>query len=113
MDKKKRIEYLLITSSVFISSFIIYGLLGSTMEGNKLTSFVLFGLLSGFGFSTLLSAIILTARYFSKKSLKFKVIASILWPITVACSFYVCSLIYIPYQIYNIVKIIKTSKKNI
>lgn len=58
-----------------------------------------------------LSGIILTVRFISKRSLKFKIIASVFWIITFACTFYVGVLAYFPYQIYNLVKIIKDSDR--
>jgi len=110
MDRKSRIAYLMVTTAVFISAFIIYGLLSSvqpTVANSEVKTFLLFGCLGGLGFSMFLSMIILAVRFFLKKSLKFKVIAAFLWPVTLGCIFYVGVLSYIPYQIYNIVKIIK------
>ena len=110
MCRKNRIEYFICTMCVLITGFIIYGLIGSmepTIHGSKMQSFLVFGCLGGFGFSMILSGIILTVRFLSKRSLKFKIIASALWIVTLACSVYVGILGYFPYQIYNLVKIIK------
>ena len=110
MTRKARITYLATTLSVFATGFIIYGWLGSLeplINNNKIISFLCFGALGGFGFSILLSTVILVARFFAKKELWFKIIAALLWPITFAVSVYVGVFSYIPYQIYNIVKIIK------
>ncbi len=111
MCKKNRIEYLICTMCVLVTGFIIYGLIGSMEPVNDSTiqSFLLFGSLGGFGFSMILSGIILTVRFISKRSLKFKTIASLLWMITFACAVYVGVFGYFPYQIYNLVKIIKKS----
>ncbi len=112
MCKKKRIEYLICTMCVLMTGFIIYGLIGSIeplIHYSKIQLFLLFGCLGGFGLSMILSGIILTVRFISKRSLKFKIIASVLWIITFACSVYVGVLGYFPYQIYNLVKIIKNS----
>lgn len=112
MCKKNRIEYLICTMCVLITGFIIYGLIGSMephIHNSKIQSFLAFGCLGGFGFSMILSGIILTVRFISKRSFKFKIIASVFWIITFACSVYVGILGYFPYQIYNLVKIIKNS----
>lgn len=115
MNRRKRIEYLITTMCVLISGFVIYGLLGSLeplIHNSKLKSFLLFGLLGGLGFSMVVSSIILSARFFSKRKLGFKIVAAILWPITFACVVYTGIFMYIPYQIYNIVKIIVETRKN-
>ena len=110
MDRKKRIEYLLVTLCIFITGFFIYGFLGISnplVDGSKLLSFLYTACLGGFGFSMLLSTIILSANFFSKKKPAFKITAAILWTITVLCAVFLGYIIYLPYQIYNIVKIIK------
>lgn len=115
MDRKKRIEYLITTMCVLVTSFIIFGLVG-TMEPLKNHSrkelFLFFGLYGGFGFSMIASTVVLSARFFAKRKLGFKIVAALLWPITFACAFYAGFFIYIPYQIYNIVKIIVEPRKN-
>lgn len=112
MCKKNRVEYLICTMCVLITGFIIYGLIASmkpSIHNSKIQSFLVFGCLGGFGFSMILSGIILTVRFISKRSLKFKIIASVFWIFTFACSVYAGILGYFPYQIYNLVKIIKNS----
>lgn len=115
MDRKKRIEYLVVTMSIFVTGFFLYGLLGSMqpIDGKKMESFLSFGFLAGWGFSMMVSIIILASRFFAKKSFRFKVIASILWPITFCLVAWAGILIYIPYQIYNIIKIIKDNPQKI
>lgn len=113
MTKKKRIEYLICTLIVFISAFIIYGLVASVqplMNLSKWQSFLAFGSLAGYGFSSIVSAIILSADYFSKRSLAFKIVAAVLWPITFGVCAYAGIFSYIPYQVYNIVKIVKLTR---
>ncbi len=115
MDRRKRIEYLVTTMCVLVSGFVIYGLVGSIepiLYDSKIKSFLLFGLLGGFGFSMVVSTMILSARFFAKKKLGFKIVAAILWPITFACAIYAGVFMYIPYQIYNMVKIIVEPRKN-
>ena len=73
-------------------------------------SFLHFGCLGGFGFSVIVSTIILSVGFFRKRGLVFKIIASVLWPITFGICVYVGILSYFPYQIYNFVKIIKLTR---
>ena len=114
MTKKTRIEYLVCTLSVVVTGFVIYGLVGSIeplINENKLQSFLLFGCLGGFGFSTVVSTIILSVGFFKKRGLIFKIVASVLWPITFAACVYAGIFSYIPYQIFNIVKLISMTKE--
>ena len=114
MTKKTRIEYLVCTLSVVVTGFVIYGFVGSIeplINENKLQSFLLFGCLGGFGFSAVVSTIILSVGFFRKRGLVFKIVASVLWPITFAACVYAGILCYIPYQIFNIAKLISMTKK--
>ena len=114
MTKKSRIEYLVCTLSVVITGFIIYGFVGSIeplINESKLQSFLLFGCLGGFGFSAVVSTIILSVGFFKKRGLVFKIVASVLWPITFAACVYAGMLSYIPYQIFNIIKLISMAKE--
>ena len=114
MTKKNRIEYLICTLSVVVTGFIIYGFVGSIeplINESKLQSFLLFGCLGGFGFSSIVSTIILSVVFFKKRGLIFKIVASVLWPITFAACVYAGMLSYIPYQIFNIVKLISITKE--
>ena len=109
MTKHNRIEYLVCTLSIVVTGFLIYGFLGCVeplVNDSKFQSFLLFGCLGGFGFSAVVSTIFLSVRYFKKRDLRFKIIASVLWPITFGACVYAGIFSYIPYQIYNIVKII-------
>ena len=113
MTKRNRIEYLVCTLSVVVTGFIIYGLIASQqplINESKVQSFLLFGCLGGFGFSAVVSTIILSVGFFRKRGLVFKIIASVLWPLTFGICVYVGILSYIPYQVYNIVKIIKLTR---
>ncbi|MEE0839570.1 MAG: hypothetical protein U0L72_03340, partial [Acutalibacteraceae bacterium] len=104
MTKRNRIEYLVCTLSVVVTGFIIYGLIASQqplINESKVQSFLLFGCLGGFGFSAIVSTIILSVGFFRKRGLVFKIIASVLWPLTFGICVYVGILSYIPYQIYN------------
>ena len=113
MTKKHRIEYLICTLSVAATGFIIYGFIGSMsplINESKLQSFLFSGCLGGFGFSAVVSTIILSVGCFKKRGSAFKIIASLLWPLTFAACVYAGMLSYIPYQIYNIVKIVSLTR---
>lgn len=110
MTQKSRIEYLVCTLCVLVTGFLIYGLLAMVNESN-LQSFLLWGCLGGFGFSAIVSTIILSVGFFRKRGLVFKIIASVLWPITFGACVYAGIFSYIPYQIYNIVKIISLTRE--
>lgn len=113
MTKKHRIEYLICTFSVAVTGILIYGCIGSMsplINESKLQSFLFFGCLGGFGFSAVVSTIILSVGFFKKRGSIFKIIASLLWPLTFAACVYAGMLSYIPYQIYNIVKIVSLTR---
>jgi len=115
MDRKKRIKYLIITMCVFLGCLIVFGsvaIQGPVEEHHKWDAFWYIGLYAGFGYSMLVSTVILTLRFFAKRKLSFKIVAAILCPITIACAVCIGFFIYIPYQIYNIVKIIVEPRKN-
>ncbi len=110
MSRKSRIEYLIETMCVFITGFIIFGTIAAAFQainGSRLLSFLAYGSFGGFAYSIILSGIILAVNFFAKRSMKFRITASVLWFFTLAAILYVGILTYIPYQIYNIVKIIK------
>ena len=74
MTRKQRIEYLVVTLCVLFTGFLIYGLVGSIqplINDDKLSSFLLFGCIGGFGFSMVLSTIILTVNFFQKRKRNF------------------------------------------
>ena len=114
MTKKTRIEYLVCTLGVVVTGFVIYGLVGSIeplINENRLQSFLLFGCLGGFGFSAVVSTIILSVGFLKKRGLIFKIVASVLWPITFAACVYAGMFSYIPYQIFNIIKLVSMIKE--
>ena len=114
MTKKNRIEYLFCTLSVVVTGFIIYGFVGSIVpliNESKFHSFLFFGCLGGLGFSAVVSTIILAVGFFKKRGFVFKIVASVLWPITFAVCVYVGIFSYIPYQIFNIIKLVSMIKE--
>ena len=115
MSRKSRIEFLIATLCILISGFVLYGLIGSmvgSLPYSKAEQFLLFGSIGEFGFSIVFSSIVLAVNFFSKRKTLFKIIASVLWPLTFACIIYVGIVLYIPYHIYNLVKIIQSKYSN-
>lgn len=119
MTRQKRIEYLIVTGCIFISAFLLFFLIISFAPiretpttnqmflDNRILFGVLFGLVGGYMFSAVVSSIILASNFFKKKSLTFKIVASVLFLITYICIIYAGIFSYLPYQIYNIIKIIQ------
>lgn len=112
---KTRKEYLYTTMALFISSFVIYGCLGAFLQdevfnNNNLLRFLLFGGIAGYGFSSILSGVILFSRYMSKKSIMFKIVCCCLFPLTFAAVVYVGIFSFLPYGIYNLIMLIKDNK---
>ncbi len=117
MSREKRITYLIVTLCAFASGFLTYGGLEFLMPSNETAHLnkglfaLVYGLLGGILISSLISTVMLSANFFSKRKLAFKIVSAVLWPITFICIFYAGVFTYIPYQIYNIVKIVNSSKK--
>ena len=108
MTKKQRIEYLICTFCCALTSACMFGLVGFFAHplGNVILSTLVFGLaIGGLGVGALVSTLILTARFFKNKSTAFKAAAAILWPVTYAVAVYVGIFMFIPYEIYNVIKI--------
>jgi hypothetical protein len=107
-----RVEYFACTVTLFVVAFILYGCIGSMgndmiLGSDKLWRFFGFGMLGGYGFSSILSGIILFSRFITKKDLRFKILSCALFPITFGVICYVGVFSFIPYSIYNLVKMVK------
>lgn len=110
MDRKRRIEFLAVTLSVFLSGFVLYGLIpilsNEPLIGNsKLLSVLVLGFLGGYAFSSLVAGIIFFARFIQNQVLAVKIVAAVFWPLVFAFVSYAGIFGNIPYQIYNLVKI--------
>lgn len=107
MYRKKRIEYLMVTFCVFISSFVMYGCVGTLnpIFESKVKGFLFVGFMAGLMLSMIVSSIILAVRFFAKRSMTFRIVAALFWFITFFAVVFVGMFIYIPYQIYNVVRI--------
>lgn len=111
MNRRKRIEYLAVTASMFISvTLLLYyvGEFSSTVPVENETLFKIVGSLNmGYLFTGILSGIMLAAGFFARRRLRFKVIAAALWLVTLFAVFGVGVFGLIPYQIYNLIRIIR------
>ena len=118
MTKKQRIEYLVCTLASGFGGGLMYGLIGIivglTVPSSELPLGPALSLLAGVGGAVLISStvstLILSANFFKKRSLAFKVVAAILWPITFSVCFYAGFFMFIPYEIYNVIKIFTSNE---
>ena len=78
----------------------------SLMDPSPWWHHVLFCAFCGFSISAVISGFILTVGFLRKRGTAFKTLAAVLWPVTLVAGFYAGIFSYIPYQIYNIVKLI-------
>lgn len=128
MSKNKRVEYMLVTLAVLISAGAIFGFsyanaVSMPIEDAEIALMVeqgaaqpfmsewKIGLIAGYTFSSFTSALILAARFFSRRRIGFKLIAAFLWPLTL----WICMIVgwfgLIPYWVYNLVRIIGDKPK--
>ena len=113
MTKQKRIEYLVCTLVACLSGGLSYGfigvIVGMTVPSSELALTpalsILSGILGAILFGSIVSTIILAANFLKNRGLAFKIVATFFWPITYFVSFFVGMLIFIPYEIYNLIKI--------
>lgn len=114
ITKQQRKEYLLTIFALFVTSFIVYGCLSIFLEDTIFDSvwkdLLIFGSIAGYGFSSILSGILLFTRFISKRGLIFKVICCCLFPFTIAVIVYIGVFLLVPYGIYNIYAIMQTQK---
>ena len=123
MNKSRRIEYMLITLLVFISAGVIFGsAYGASVSGpiedaelalmveqgavEPFMSEWKIGLLAGYMFCSVASALMLFARFFSSRRLWFKLLAAFFWPVTLWCGMVVGWFGLIPYWVYNLIRIV-------
>lgn len=109
MTRTKRIEYLIITLMMFVSTFILvacFGELEAAVSGENLgQERLMAGLLMGYMLTGVLSGILLAARFFSGRSLLFKAAAAALWFVTLFAVFVVGVFGLIPYELFNLIRI--------
>ena len=108
MTKQKRKEYLILTSCAFGIGALIYtvpfALLGKLTDGQNIP-YAIAAIIGGIFIGATISAIILAANFFSKRGLAFKIVAVCLFPITMLATFYAGFFSFVPYYIFNIVRL--------
>ena len=102
--RKKRI--FINNSRCFFTGVILYGLLGWQGESSLMDG-IFFGLLGGGGLSMMLSTFILSVHFLKNRSTTFKVISALCFPITIGIMVFGGMIIFIPYEIYNAVQLIR------
>ena len=113
MSKRKRIEYLLVTLAAFVSGGLLYAFVSQmSMQMVQDSGLVIgwpawqTGLMGGYFISSIVSAVILAARFLAKRALWFKVLAAFLWFPAAGISLAVGMIGFFPYWVYNLVRII-------
>ena len=108
MTKKQRIDSLAIFIAVLLSSFVLSCIVGSVEPyfGDGTASTALRnGAIGCLLLTAGINGTVLTAQFLSRRSTGFRIAAAVLWVITLLCSLIGATLIAIPYQIYNIIRI--------
>ena len=108
MTKKQRIDSLAIFIAVLLSSFVLSCIVGSVApyfgDGTVQTA-LQNGLIGCLILTAGINGTVLTAQFLSRRSTGFRIAAAVLWIVTLLCSRIGATLIAIPYQIYNIIRI--------
>lgn len=108
---ESRRKYIVLSSAAFISGFLCFGSIGAiTYEKTqilKISNLYMYtfatGLLGGYIIFSIISGILVTAKWISNRTLKQKIILAIFW--IVPMYLVVLGMIYsIPYFIYNSIK---------
>lgn len=116
-----RKRYVILTSVAFAVGFFIFGMIVITMwkemsSGIPLPlfySFLLYGIMGGFLISSIISGILLFAAFINKRSILYKSLCIIFFPITYFCIVLTGIFGNIPYYIYNLVSLRKNNDKQL
>ena len=117
VSREKRVGFLKATLTVFVVMFVLYGVIFAITPREAVRgtdwlvqsdAFPLWaGLLGGLVCSAMAGAGILIVRFMAGKPRRFKVVAVVAWPVTVSCFVFMVFCVYLPDQVYNLVKIIR------
>ena len=111
--RKKRIEFITVTWTLFVVCFIIWGVLILPIY-NATDNFpfppLVLGLIAGYGIGGILCGCILFVRFITKKSLIFKILCSCFFIISLPAIVYTGIFCFLPYSIYNIYKIVQNNE---
>lgn len=111
----KRKEYLILTLSSFGVGFLIFGILAACSKKyleipfNDFLAFLIYGLLGGLLIGGLISGIMLFTNIIKRQKLFIKILACVLFPITLMAISYGGILSFIPYGLYNFVVLNRTA----
>lgn len=106
LDRK---EYLILTSVTFGVDFFLFGILAACSSEyikfpfNGFVTFLIYGFMGGLLFSGVTSGFILFTNIIKRQKLFIKILACVLFPLTLALIFQGGILTLIPYGIYNLV----------
>lgn len=115
---ESRKKYMILTLAAFISGFLCYGIIGAVsyekgriLEINSLYGYIFVtAFLGGYIIFSIVSGILVTARWLSNRTWKQKIVLAVLW--IVPMYIVVLGMIYsAPYFVYNMVKYRKLSEK--
>ncbi len=115
LDRK---EYLILTSVSFWFWFFTYGTLGAynreylKLPFNGYVAFLIYGFGGGLLIGGLISGIILFANIIKRQKLFIKILACVLFPLTLVLIFQGGIWSFIPYGIYNLVALKKGGIEN-
>ena len=116
--KNSRREFFILTAAIFLVGVVLYGIVGITAfftvpdigeAVNPVLFCILTALAGGYFFFSILSGVLFTARWVSKKSLKGKILLTVFFVIPLwlaAAGVFYC----IPYGIYNFAEYRKLCK---
>lgn len=110
--KKEKYEYLILTTTIFVVGFVLYGCVGVVAVlsdvklfniANPYISWIVAALFGGYSFFSILSGLLFTIKWISKKSLKTKLLLTVFFCIPIWLA--MAGIFYsIPYWIYNFIQ---------
>lgn len=114
----ERKKYLIFVSTAFVTGFVLYGFIGLFLFFDKdisqqqtllqrVLTVIGIGVLGGYLISAILSGILLFANYIREKSTRFKVLAIVLFMLTVQLIALAGFILNLPVYFSNLVKVLK------
>ena len=110
---KMRRDYFWSTLAMFLSVGTIYGLLPLIVPGAEATVWQALGvsLFAGYCFTSIVHGVILFIRWISQRSLAVKILCGVFFLIPFAAIAYVGIFSFLPYGIYNLVRLLTGKDK--
>ncbi len=109
-----RRDYFWSTLAMFLSAGTIYGLLvGTTPDFNvNVLGAIGIGCAAGYGFTSIVHGVIMFSRWISKRGLATKILCGLFFFLSFAAVVYVGIFSFLPYGIYNFVKMLTDKYKD-